>query len=278
MEKIVNADDFGISPGVNAAIMEAFEKGCLNSASLMMNVAHTKEAICLIKEKGAMLNIGIHLNLTCQKNQKPLAAVEQIPLLVDQKGNLKHGFVGLLLCSLLHPKAFKEQATCEMKAQIEAALKAGIYPSHLDSHRHVHMIPALFQVTLKLGQEYQIKRVRVVNESFWQTFKAIRNPVCFWDGGFIKCALLKFFSMINRYPTNTYFYSILYTTKLYGRNVAKIKVPTKFEQVEIGIHPSQINIDAQNWSVAYKDYLLDLPDRQREFETLLDKDFLNRIS
>lgn len=267
----------GISPGVNAAIIEAFEKGILNSTSLMMNVAYTRKAIQLIKTRGKNLSVGIHLNLTNQQNQKPLANPKDISLLVDQNGHLKHGFVGLLLCSVIHGKTFQKQCETEIKAQIEAAQKAGIRLAHLDSHRHVHLIPSIFKVLLKIQKIYHIPRIRVVNESFWHTFLTIRNFACFTDGGFIKYLVLKLFSVLNHYKTDTYFYSILYTTKLYGKNVKKIIVPQKFQKIEICIHPSQIKTDAANWEPAFYDYLLNLPDRQKEFETLLDKDLPNRI-
>lgn len=277
LRKIINADDFGISPGVNKAVITAFQNGVLNSASLMANVAYTDEAAALALANPG-LSVGVHLNLTNQKNQKPLAGPKEIPLLVDENGLLKHGFAGLLLLSVLKKKEFQKQAETEMRRQIEFVLKKGIKISHLDSHRHVHMIPALFACTEKLRREYGIARLRAVNESFAHTFFTIRRPQCFFDGGIIKYALLKFFYYVNRVPSETYFYSILYTTRLFGKNVRRIRVPEKYAAVEIGIHPSCTAEDAAVGSDAFNDYLLYSSDRQKEFETLMDGDFPARIS
>ena len=101
-KKIFNADDFGISKGVNAAIVKAYKEGILNSASLMVNQKYTNEAVKLAKEM-SNLEMGIHLNLT---NEYPSVDSRKIPLLVDEQGKLKNGFVKLFLLSLIKPKEF----------------------------------------------------------------------------------------------------------------------------------------------------------------------------
>jgi len=277
LKKIINADDFGISPGVNKAVITAFEQGCLNSASIMMNVAYTDEAIKYARDNPALMT-GIHLNISNQKNQKPLSDPRHIPLLVDKGGNLKHGFVVLFLLSLFKTKELKKQAEIEMHQQIEAAQNLGINIAHLDSHRHVHMIPALFTVVKKLQEEYKIPRIRIVNENAFKTFFNIWNPRCFFNGGAIKYGILKTFYYLNRTKSDTYFYSIVYTTRLFGRNVSRIRVPKKYKAIEIGIHPSCIAEDKKVNSPAFSDYLLYSDDRQKEFETIANKELLNKIS
>ena len=277
LQKIINADDFGISPGVNKAIITAFKEGVLNSASLMVNVAYTDEAVRLIKENPG-LKVGIHLNLTKQKNQKPVATPADIPLLVDENGLLKHGGSGLGLLSLFKLREFQRQAEIEMRTQIEKVKALGISVAHLDSHRHVHMLPALFPVVKKLQEEYKISRLRVINESFWKTLPATKNWKCFIDGGVIKHCLMKVFYILNRTKSDTYFYSLIHTTRLFGQNMKKIKVPAKFKAIEIGIHPSIIAEDKKVGSEAFADYLLYSDDRQKEFEALLDKSLVDRIT
>lgn len=276
IKTIINADDFGISPGVNAAIVTAFQKGCLNSTSLMMNVAYTEAAVKALRQlKG--LSVGIHLNLTCQRAQKALSCPKDIPLLVNKQGHLKNGFLSFLLLSFFHKKQLQKQVEKEMRAQIEKALKLGIHPTHLDSHRHVHMIPALFSVVQKLQKEYQIERIRVVNEHLFKTFFQTRDFSCLWNGGLIKWFVLRGCSLFCRYPIQTYFYSIIYTTRLFGRATQKICVPKGYSQIEIAFHPSIITIDQAQYEVQFDDYLLKRYDRQAEFETLLDTSFPERI-
>lgn len=276
LKKIINADDFGISPGVNRAIITAFHQGVLNSTSMMMNVAYTNEAVELYKQN-PNLAVGVHLNLTNQLNQRPLSNVKDIPLLVDKNGNLKHGFVSLMLLSFFKKKELQRQLEIEMRAQIEKALSAGIKPSHLDSHRHVHMIPAVFEVAKKVQTDYQIPRLRVLNENIFHTVLGAKNLKCFFDGGVIKYVILKTFYYLNKSKSDTYFYSVVYTTRLFGKNVRKIKVPKKYTAVEFGTHPSIIAVDAQKFEPQFHNYLLDRKDRQDEFEALLDKNLLTRI-
>ena len=69
LQKIFNADDFGISKGVNAAIVKAHREGILNSASLMINQKYAAEAVKLAKEMPE-LEMGLHVNLT---NEYPAA-------------------------------------------------------------------------------------------------------------------------------------------------------------------------------------------------------------
>ncbi len=96
MTKVIfNADDFGISPGVNQAIFKAHTQGILNSASLMVNQEFADEAVALA-QKMPNLSVGLHINLT---NEKPAANPIDIPLLVGADGKFKNGFVKLLILS-----------------------------------------------------------------------------------------------------------------------------------------------------------------------------------
>ena len=137
---IFNADDFGISRGVNQAISEAARDGILNSASVMVNQKYAAEAVA-IKQELPNLELGLHVNLT---NEYPAADPCELPLLVGSDNKFKNGFVKLMLLSFFKTKAFKEQVYKEVEAQILKAKELGIDIKHIDSHRHVHMIPAVF--------------------------------------------------------------------------------------------------------------------------------------
>ena len=112
IKKIFNADDFGISKGVNAAIVKAHKEGILNSASLMVNQKYASEAVDLASDMPD-LELGLHINLT---NEYPASKKEKIPLLVDENGKLKNGFVNLLMLSVLHPKEFSKQTETEIRS------------------------------------------------------------------------------------------------------------------------------------------------------------------
>lgn len=270
LKKIFNADDFGISPGVNQAIAKAHKEGVLNSTSIMINLKYAPQAVELAG-KMPDLNIGLHANLT---NEMPVLSRHRIPLLVDERGKFAHGFVDLALLSVLHPRELKRQVKIEVKAQIEKALAAGIKLTHLDSHRHVHMIPGIFKAFLELQQEYKIPRLRFVNENPWLTIKSTKGYEWLKDGGLVKNLVLVSCAMLNKllwkYKSDTYFYSIINTCKISRDKLKDIKIPAGYQAVEVGIHPGMPSVD--------REYLADVFDRnilkdwrQKELETLLDK-------
>ncbi|MBO7484285.1 MAG: ChbG/HpnK family deacetylase [Alphaproteobacteria bacterium] len=272
MTKVIfNADDFGISPGVNQAIFKAHAEGILNSTSLMVNQQFADEAVKMA-QKMPNLSVGLHINLT---NETPAANSDDIPLLVGADGKFKNGFVKLLILSFLHPKKLQSEAYLEVKAQIEKYLKTGLKLEHLDGHRHVHMIPAIFKAVKQLQTEYNVPRIRVMNENLLNTIRQNRGCSYLFDGGLIKYFLLRFLSLINRHTEKTYFYTILYTCKLSKAQFQNVKIPAGYDAVEIMIHPGMPEIDTG------KDYLWDenilSPYRTQELELLLDKEILKGI-
>lgn len=114
VEIIVNADDFGISKGVNYAVFKGGMFGILNSASLMVNQKYTEDAVRISKAV-PQLKIGLHLNFT---NGYSTASAEKVPLLTDGNGKFVNGFIKLLLLTLLLPRKMKYQIWREVEAQI----------------------------------------------------------------------------------------------------------------------------------------------------------------
>ncbi|MBO4285649.1 MAG: ChbG/HpnK family deacetylase [Alphaproteobacteria bacterium] len=269
---IFNADDFGMTQGVNAAIQKAYNEGILNSASLMVGQKYALKAVQMAK-KMPHLELGLHVNLT---NEYPVLNQKELPLLVGKDGKFKNGFLRLLLLSLLRPKALKKEVCAEIRAQIEKAQKMGVKLHHIDSHRHVHMIPLIFKVMLDLKEKYGIGRIRVMNESIIQTLRTNKSKSFLFDGGLIKYFLLRFFCILNGFETNTYFYTMLYTCKLSKDHFQKVLVPKGYEAVEIMIHPSIASIDKQNMQDVFDKSVL-LPWREKELETLLDKSILKNF-
>lgn len=263
---IFNADDFGISRGVNQAIVKAYEQGLLNSASLMVNQKYAKEAVALSKNMPG-LKMGLHINLT---NEHPCLSKNEIPLLVDVNGKLKNGFVKLLWLSVFKYKQFKEQVKKEIEAQIIKAQSMGVDLEHVDSHRHVHMIPAIFASVKELAEKYNIKRIRTVKECGLLTAKCNKGFSYLFDGGIIKYYLLRFLDIINAYDSHTYFYTMLYTCKLSENRFDRVLIPQGFDAVEVMIHPGLPEID-KNYPEDVFDCNILSDWRQKELKTLLNK-------
>ncbi len=266
LQKIFNADDFGISKGVNAAIVKAHREGILNSASLMINQKYAAEAVKLAKEMPE-LEMGLHVNLT---NEYPAASAQEIPLLVDGQGKLKNGFVNLLLLSFFKPRQLRLQVEIEMRAQIAKYLTTGLPLQHLDSHRHVHMIPQIFKTMRKLQKEFEVPRIRVMNENIFNTLKYNHNKSWLFDGALIKYVLLRFLCWWNGYKNDVYFYTLMYTCKIAKEQFSGVKIPQGYKAVEIMIHPGMPEIDKQYPKDVWDENILS-PYRTVELETLLDK-------
>ena len=266
LQKIFNADDFGISKGVNAAIVKAHREGIWNSASLMINQKYAAEAVKLAKEMPE-LEMGLHVNLT---NEYPAASAQEIPLLVDGQGKLKNGFVNLLLLSFFKPRQLRQQVEIEMRAQIAKYLTTGLPLQHLDSHRHVHMIPQIFKAMRKLQKEFEVPRIRVMNENIFNTLKYNHNKSWLFDGALIKYVLLRFLCWWNGYKNDVYFYTLMYTCKIAKEQFSGVKIPQGYKAVEIMIHPGMPEIDKQYPEDVWDENILS-PYRTVELETLLDK-------
>jgi len=134
------------------------------------------------------------------------------------------------------------------------------------------MIPAIFSVMKKIAEQYNIPRIRVINESFFNTFSHNSSMSYLWDGGLIKFMLLKFLRLFINYPTKTYFYSVLFTGKINKARIRGLRVPSKYTEAEVMIHPNMIDVD-MNTGVIDKNILS--PNRKMEYETAMDKSLLN---
>lgn len=273
LKKIFNADDFGISKGVNAAIVKAYKEGILNSSSLMINQKYAFEAVKMAKEMPE-LETGLHINLT---NEYPAAPAHKIPLLVDEQGKFKNGFVKLFVLSFLHPKQLAEQAEIEIRAQIVKYLRTGLALQHLDSHRHIHMIPVLFKVVRRMQKEFEVPRIRVMNENALNTIKQNKSKSWLFDGGLVKYMLLRFLCWWNGYKSEVYFYTILYTCKISKEQFNQVKIPSTYKAVEVMIHPGMPEVDRLTPEDVWDENILS-PYRTLELETLLDKKVKDGIS
>ena len=156
---IVNADDLGWTEGVNQGIAEAHRKGLVTSTSLLANGEAFASAMDVARANPE-LGVGVHLNLS---DGTPSAPPEQVKGLVNGSGKLQGGPENLLL-RIARRGLSLEEVEREWDAQIRKVRDAGIEPTHLDGHKHVQMLPGLFEVALKLAKKHSIRAVRVSHE------------------------------------------------------------------------------------------------------------------
>ncbi len=149
---IVNADDFGISRSVNQGIIESHINGIVTSTSILANGPAFDDALKHI-HSNSKLGIGIHLNVL---RGKPVLSSSDLPNITNQK-YFKLKFNSVLF--KLNKRLLKE-IELEYRAQIEKVLKHNIDVTHLDSEKHHHLMPPLFNIAAKLASEYKIKAIR----------------------------------------------------------------------------------------------------------------------
>jgi predicted glycoside hydrolase/deacetylase ChbG (UPF0249 family) len=150
---VINADDFGLAPGVNDGILEAHAAGTLSSTSAMVNTPAFDEGAALARERARSLGIGLHLNLVAGR---PLT---RVPSLTDASTGSFHP-LGALARRTLLGAVRAEDVRRECDAQLAALVRSGVRPTHLDSHRHAHALPGVLPAVLASARAGRIPIVR----------------------------------------------------------------------------------------------------------------------
>ena len=156
---IVNADDLGWTEGVNRGIAEAHRKGLVTSASLLAN-GRAYESALRVASANLELGVGVHLNLS---DGPPTANPEEVHGLLDEAGNLQNSPESLLL-RIASRTLELDEVEREWDAQIQKVRNSEIQPTHLDGHKHVQMLPGLFEIALRLAKKHRIRAIRVSHE------------------------------------------------------------------------------------------------------------------
>jgi hopanoid biosynthesis associated protein HpnK len=172
-EVILNADDFGLTPGVNEGIVRAHREGILSSTTLMANGLAFEDAVRHAIEN-PKLGVGCHLVLI---GGTSVAPANEIPSLVDAEGHLP-ATLPAFVARVTSGRIRADHIAHELRAQIEKIRSAGIEPTHVDTHKHTHAHPRVLNVVCRVAKECGIKRIRQPIESFrklWLTTAADRK-------------------------------------------------------------------------------------------------------
>jgi predicted glycoside hydrolase/deacetylase ChbG (UPF0249 family) len=156
---IVNADDLGWTEGVNRGIADAHRRGLVTSTSLLAN-GRAFEGGVAVAMSNANLGVGVHLNLS---DGLPTADPDSVRTLLNSAGELEGGPETLLL-KIAKRSLRNEEVEQEWGAQILKIRSAGVHPTHLDGHKHIHMLPGLFEIALRLAKKHGIGAVRISHE------------------------------------------------------------------------------------------------------------------
>jgi predicted glycoside hydrolase/deacetylase ChbG (UPF0249 family) len=179
---IVNADDLGMSRAVNEAIFESMDAGFVTSATVLAN---GEEVDAAVRDAAGFprCSFGVHLNIT---EGPPLSSPDRLRPLLDESGRLRRA-----IFDLRPDHALAEAIEVEWGAQVESLYARGLRVTHLDSHEHVHTIPALFFAFKAVQRRFRIRRARVSKNLYCRELpvasqallvkKAVWNSVLRWN-------------------------------------------------------------------------------------------------
>ena len=161
---IVNADDLGMTAGINRAIVESCEQGIITSATLMANSKEFDDAVRHVRELKVhrkWFGVGCHVVLL---NGEPILPPQRVPSLLDPRHDGESpqfrsslgGFARSALAGRLNPSDIEAEAD----AQFARIQSAGLELSHFDCHKHAHMFPAVLRPLLRAAKARGIRAVR----------------------------------------------------------------------------------------------------------------------
>lgn len=155
---IVNADDFGLTSGVNRGVVEAHHNGIVTSSTLMANFPAFAEAAGIARVTPT-LSVGCHVVLV---DGPPVSSPEKVTSLLSRNGaaGLLRQNLGSFALAGMQGKLHEKDVLTEIAAQIEKLRTAGVAISHVDTHKHTHIIPTIFKPLLAVARDFGVRAVR----------------------------------------------------------------------------------------------------------------------
>jgi chitin disaccharide deacetylase len=263
---ILNADDFGLTHGVNEGIIRAHRDGILTSATLMANGLAFDGAVERARAN-PKFGVGCHLVLV---GGTPVAPCEEIPSLVDRKGRFPES-LGVFLARLSSGRVSLQQIERELRAQIERIRGAGIEPTHLDTHKHTHAHPQVMEALGRVAHQLGIARVRKPMENLRDSWASSRNERAGLSAQLLAVAALRamtpaFRAISRKYGLRSpdHFLGLAMTGKL-GPVALRHLIDTLPEgRTEIMLHPGICDPELASTGSRLQQ------ERQTELEALLD--------
>jgi predicted glycoside hydrolase/deacetylase ChbG (UPF0249 family) len=159
---IINADDFGLTPGVNRSVVELHRAGVLSSATLMATGGFFEEAAALARATPT-LEVGCHIQLV---DGVPALQPAQVPSLCPS-GERFRASLGRFVADLQLGRISAKEIEAEATSQIRRLQDAGLRVSHVDTHKHTHLLPRVMRPLLKAARACDIAAIRNPFEPEW---------------------------------------------------------------------------------------------------------------
>jgi predicted glycoside hydrolase/deacetylase ChbG (UPF0249 family) len=159
---IVNADDFGLTPGINRSVMELHQAGALSSATLMATGDSFSAAAA---QSVAMTSFGVGCHVVLVDGFPALPAAE-ISTLADSNGQFRPKLGGFV-ADLMRGRIREAEIEAEAVAQVRRLQQAGVRVTHLDTHKHTHLFPRVLRPLLRAALQCGVRAVRNPFEPEW---------------------------------------------------------------------------------------------------------------
>ncbi len=160
---IINADDFGLTAGINGSIEELHRAGVLSSATLMANGPAFDDAVA-VAHRNPHLGVGCHVVLT---DGVPLAPPESIPSLLGPDRKSFRPALPAFAAAALLGRLREHDIQTEALAQIRRLQASQIHVTHLDTHKHTHMFPVVSRALLEAARTTSVRAIRNPFEQPW---------------------------------------------------------------------------------------------------------------
>lgn len=170
------ADDLGLHKSVNDGIVFLLKEKKIDGASLMPNGEAFEDAVRQCKDF-QFLNIGIHLNLVEQ-----MSVIWGKPMLKNHRIFFIKYVLGLI---------GKDFIKRELEAQIKKVIQAGIKPVFFNGNQHLHLLPGIMNIVIRLAIKYGVNCIRIVNE-----------PVSLGKGKLFRQLQLLFLNFLSKFAKN----------------------------------------------------------------------------
>lgn len=179
---IVNADDLGLTAGVNRAILESHQRGVVTSSTLMANSSEFAGAVALVKS-APELSVGCHVVLV---DGSPVSDERKTSSLVAGQSGRFRDSLGQFAANAMLGKIDPNEIEAEAVAQIKKVQSAGIAVTHIDTHKHTHVLPRVLEPLLRAARTCGVRAVRnpfgplpvsflLKNPSLWKQYLRVKS-------------------------------------------------------------------------------------------------------
>jgi hopanoid biosynthesis associated protein HpnK len=156
---IVNADDFGMTAGVNRAIVEAHRDGVVSSATLMANGAAFDDAVTAARS-APNLSVGCHVVLVDGTPVSPPESLDTLLAIRSAEPGKFYSSLSAFAARAMLGGFDPDQLVAEVTAQIRKIQAAGIQVTHLDTHKHAHIFPDILAALLRAARICGVRAIR----------------------------------------------------------------------------------------------------------------------